>query len=120
MRRVYDDCMYSLKSEEINEIIWSIEPKEVSEYDYGMRRAQTNLIVKEILNNVSNIKLGKDVNTSGIGNNYCHELIYIGNPEEEQIFGLIHCTNDMYGGVICWVSDVDESRNTPSRKIVGC
>ena len=36
----------------------------------------------------------------------------IGDPKEEQICGIIHLTNNMFGYHICWVSDIDRDRKT--------
>lgn len=120
MRRVIDDACYEVKAKEIAKVISSIPADEVSKYDYGTYRAQRSMIIDRILKEVKDIKLGKDMNTTGIGNNWCRELIYIGNENEEQVFGVIHSTNDMFGGEIVWVSDYDGNRCKGKRKIHGC
>ena len=120
MRRVIDDEHYDEIAAKIEDVIFSIPAETVSEYNYGTYRAMTGKIVSAILNNVANIKLGNDMNTTGIGNNWCKEIIYTGNPKEEQIIGLLHCTDDMFGCVYCSVTDYDGGRKTKSRKIHGC
>ena len=80
-------------------------------------RSDRSLILDRILKNVSDIKLGRDVNTTGIGNNWAHELIYTANPAEEQIFGILHMTDDMFGSIICWMSDIDKKRKYESIQI---
>ena len=120
MRRVIDDAHYEEVKKAITDIIFKIPADKVSEYSYGIYRSEGYLIKKYILARVTNIKFGKDMNTTGIGNNGCYEIIYIGNPDEEQICGLIHLTDDMYGNTICWVSDYDEKRKGKTRKIIGC
>ena len=119
MRRVIDDTHYNEIAKEIYNVVKKIPVDEVSEYDWGMYRAQKRLIMEYILKNVDKIKFGKDMNTTGIGNNGCYEIIYI-EDNEEQICGLIYITNNMYGGQIVWVSDYDNYDRTPSRTIRGC
>ncbi len=114
MRRVYDDSMYDEVAAVVNAVIQTINPNQVSEYRWGVNRANESLIRYEILNKTSYIKFGRN---TGIGNNASYELIYTGNNQEEQIVGLFHCTDDMYGGQICWVSDIDGGRCTKGRTI---
>jgi hypothetical protein len=109
--------MYNEVAAVVNGVIQTINPNQVSEYSWGTNRASESLIKSEILNKTCHIKFGRDVNNTGIGNNACYELIYTGNEVEEQIVGLFHCTDDMYGGMICWVSDIDDGRSTKSRTI---
>ena len=121
MRRVIDDAHYEEVKKMVIDTIFEIPADKVSEYDYGMYRAQRDLIMKYILKKLSNvIKFGKDMNDTGIGNNACYELIYLGDSKEEQICGIIHLTNDMYGNIICWVTDFDEERESITRTIRGC
>lgn len=120
MRRVIDDACYEVKAKEIAKVISSIPADEVSKYDYGTYRAQRSMIIDRILKEVKDIKLGKDMNTTGIGNNWCKELIYTGNEKEEQVFGVIHSTNNMFGSEIVWVSDYDGNCCKGKRKIHGC
>lgn len=117
MRRVYDDDMYNEVAVVVNGVIQTINPNQVSEYSWGINRANDSLIRNEILNRTNYIKFGRNVNNTGIGNNACYELIYTGNDQEEQIVGLFHCTDDMCGGQCCWVSDIDGGRKTKSRTI---
>lgn len=119
MRRVIDDTYYEEAAHEIMSIVRNINPKLVSEYDYGTYRAKSILIMAHIKEHVEQIKFGKSLNTTGIGNNEQYEIIYTGNPSEEHICGAIHLTNDMYGSVIIWVSDIDNTTKTPSIKISG-
>lgn len=115
MRRVYDDSMYNEVAAVVNGVIQTINPNQVSEYSWGINRANESLIRYEILSKTSYIKFGRNI---GINNNACYELIYTGNnDQEEQIVGLFHCTDDMCGGQICWVSDIDGGRSTKSRTI---
>lgn len=120
MRRVIDDACYEVKAKEIAKVISNIPADEVSKYDNGTYRAQRYMIIDRILKEVKDIKLGKDMNTTGIGNNWCKELIYTGNEKEEQVFGIIHSTNDMFGSEIVWVSDYDGNHCKGERKIHGC
>ena len=114
MRRVYDDDMYNEVAVVVNGVIQTINPNQVAEYSWGINRANDSLIRNVILNRTNYIKFGRNI---GISNNACYELIYTGNDQEEQIVGLFHCTDDMYGGMICWVSDIDGGRSTKSRTI---
>jgi len=120
MRRVIDDTHLERLADMLTEIIFAIPADKVSEYDYGTYRSQSHLIKDFILKHTNNIKFGQSMNKTGIGNNGCYELIYTGDPLEEQIFGLIHLTNNMYGGTICWISDYDNNIEWKSRTIHGC
>jgi hypothetical protein len=121
MRRVIDDAHYEEVKKMVMDVIFKISAAKVSEYDYGIYRAQRDLIMKYILKKLSKvIKFGKDMNNTGIGNNACYELIYLGDSKEEQICGIIHLTDDMYGDIICWVTDYDEKRKSKERTIYGC
>ena len=117
MRRVFDDTQYNKISKAIDEVLHGIDRDGVSKYEFGCMRSQCSLIMKEIIIAVPDIKWGRNCNTTGIGNNRCYEIIYTGNENEEQIVGLIHLTDNMYGRHICWVSDIDGKRNTESVKI---
>jgi len=115
MRRVIDDTVYEEFSEKIQDVMNNIDVKtQGDENRYGTRAISTAKIKEIVLENVKNIKYGKYMNTTGIGNNYSCELIYTGDPKEEQIFGIIHITDDMYGSQHCWVSDYDNVRRTKS------
>lgn len=123
MRRVYDDSLYGEISFIIKHIIDGIDPMDVSEYDYGCYRAQVSKIKDVVLRELKtatgkNIKYGRNDHANGIGNDNAIEVIVESN-NEEQICALLHITDDMYGGCICWVSDIDGKRTTSSRKING-
>ena len=121
MRRVIDDSMYDKVAETIMDIVKNIPANKVSKYDYGMYRAQSYKIIEYILERVDNIKFGKSMNTTGIGNNECYEIIYTGNSQEEQICGLIHLTDNMFSSQIVWCSIYDNNEATHgSRTITGC
>ena len=121
MRRVIDDNNYEVVAKSIMKIVMEIPANEVSEYSYGTYRANAVKIKEYILNRTKNIKFGKSMNTTGIGNNGCYEIIYTGNEQEEEICGLIHLTDDMFGSQIVWCSKYDDSTSTHGvRKIKGC
>ena len=121
MRRVIDDAHYEEVKKMVMDVIFEIPEEKVSEYDYGTYRAQRDLIMEYILKELGEvIKFGKDMNDTGIGNNACYELIYLGDPKEQQICGIIHLTSDLYGNIICWVTDYDEERESVERTICGC
>ena len=115
MRRVIDDSMLKKISAHIDAIIWSLDPEDFTEYHWGIDRVQVGLIRDEIVRYTPHIKLGKNTHANGIGNNNAYEIIYTGNPQEEQICGLLHLTDDMYGGVYVWVSDIDNTTKTETR-----
>lgn len=117
MRRIIDDAMYKPIAAHINDVIHHINPASCRRYEYGMDRVQVSMVRDTILMRVPHIRLGKNEHAHGIGNNNSYEIIYTGNSSEEQICGLLHLTNDMFGGVIAWVSDIDGNRATPSRKL---
>lgn len=118
MKRIYDDAHYAQVASSIDDALLSIDPYDVCRYDNGVVRAQRNLIVAAIFGHVRGIKLGRDCNTTGIGNNWAHELIFTGD-EYEQICGILHLTFDMFSSIICWVSDIDGKRRTESVIISG-
>ena len=119
MRRVYDDENYIELSEDIMRILGYLAdcPKVVQEYSYGMMRSSRAKIKQYVLANVDDIKFGRSVNTTGIGNNGAYEVIYTGNKEEEQIFGVLHLTDNMFSKHICWMSDIDNGREYDAVKI---
>ena len=123
MRRVYDDSRYETVREMISDILRNISPRSVSEYDYGTYRAQVNKIANRVKDEMiyygEPIKYGRNDHAHGIGNNNAIEII-VDNGCEEQICGLLHLTNNMYGSVICWVSDIDGKRTSDSITIRGC
>ena len=119
MRRVIDDRYFDEISKAITDVINKIPAEKVSKYDYGMYRSDRHMIMQYILTNVPDIMFGKSMNTTGIGNNGCYEIICTKDKTEEQICGLIHLTDDMYGGTICWVSDYDNFRKMSHRTIKG-
>lgn len=115
MRRVYDDSQYAKISESIRKLIVGIQPEEVSEYCWGMDRVRPGLI-RGYLEARLPVKFGRNEDASGIGNNNALQII-VKNGSEEQICGLLHLTDDMFGGVYAWVSDIDGGRKTPTRHI---
>lgn len=118
MRRIYDDTHFEEVADLIYDVLWNIHPREVSEYSYGKYRAIPNLIFEEVWHQCKGIKRGADCNRTGIGNNNAFEIIYI-EKDEEQICGILHLTDNMYGDVICWFSDIDNERKTDTIIIKG-
>ena len=114
MRRIYDDSKYDEVRDAIMLYVRNhINPKDVAEYSYGSNRVEPRLVRDAVERHLGNdYKFGKCEHAHGIGNNNAWEIIYMG--EEEQICGLFHATDDMYGGVYCWVTDIDEERKTES------
>lgn len=118
MRRVIDDSHYNEVAERIMEIVYEIPAKKVSSYSYGTYRAIGSKIMAYILEHITNVKFGKSCNTTGIGNNACYEIIYTGNEVEEQICGLIHLTDDMFGSEIVWCSSYDDKKATHGTRTI--
>ena len=103
MRIVYDDCVMDIYKNKIENFlldIASINPESVRRNN----RVSEKLIREVIVRRFSELKLGRNVNNTGIGNNNCYELV-LPNGNEDMIFGLLHLTDDMHGGVICWLAD---------------
>ena len=119
MRRVYDDARYDEVSKQIFDVLLGITNDTISEYDYGTYRAQVSKIRERVKSKLPNIKFGKNEHAYGIGNNNAIEIIVVGE-NEEQIAGYFHLTDDMYGSVICWCSDIDGNRSTRTLKFSGC
>lgn len=115
MRRVYDDSQYANTSADISKLITEIRPAEVSEYIWSMDRVRPGRI-RDYLESRLPVKFGRNEDASGIGNNNALQII-VQNGAEEQICGLLHLTDDMFGGVYAWVSDIDGDRRTPTRHI---
>lgn len=116
MRRVYDDTMYDTAKYDIMQAFNLCQPKKISRYSYGMHRASASLIKQEVLRilnaNGNKFAFGKVEHAHGIGNNNASEIIYLGNPNEQQICGLIHTNEDMYSGCYCYVTDIDGNRKS--------
>lgn len=120
MRRVIDDTHLEEVVEEIQSIIKNMPSDEVSEYEYGTYRAQTKKIVEYIFDHITiPVKLGENKNTTGIGNNWQKELIWIGDPKEEQICGILCLINDMYGSIFFYIKNIDNQLVSNKRKIRG-
>ena len=120
MRRVYDDTHYEKVKDELIKALEDIafNPKTVTEYSNGMDRARAYKIRKR-LESVYGYKFGKNEHTYGIGNNNAIELIVGANMNEEHICGLLHLTDDMFGSVLAWITDIDGERKTGTIKIKG-
>lgn len=122
MRRVYDDHMYEATKNAICAAFNRINPRSVSEYDYGAYRANVGRIknaVLSILNrNGEKYMLGRVEHAHGIGNNNAIEVIYLGD-NEQQICALMNINSDLYGGCFCYVTDIDGKRKSPTTKIIG-
>jgi len=73
-----------------------------------------------ILNaNGTKYAFGKTEHANGIGNNNATEIIYLGNPNEQQICGLFHCNEDLGSSAFCYVTDIDEKRKSDTITIRG-
>lgn len=120
MRRIYDDTNYTSVSADLENAFCAINAEEVSEYSYGMYRAEVSKIKDKLLRKVHSIKFGKVEQANGIGNNNAIEIVCLDDPNEERICGLLHLTDDMFGGVVFWVSDIDGNRKTKQWKMIGC
>ena len=118
MRRVFDDKHYAEISEQISRVLFAVPGDEVSEYRNGMYRAKVSLVRNYIAERVP-VKFGRNEHANGIGNNNAVEIIVM-DGDEEQICGLLHMTDDMFGNIIAWTSDIDEKRKGYCRTIYGC
>lgn len=117
MRRVYDNEHLDEVASEIYKILLNLPADEVSEYDYGMYRAKVGKIRQYIADRIP-VKYGQNDHLHGIGNNNAIELI-VTVDGEEQVCGHLHLTNDMFGSVIWWVSDIDGITKTETLTIHG-
>ena len=123
MRRVYDDKHLDEAMEKVIPLFEFVKknPSLFSKYDYGTKRVQVYDVKNYIFDNLDYngfpCLAGKNEHAYGIGNNNAIEIIYVGE-EEQQICGLLHLTDDMFGGVRAWVSDIDETRKTPTYKFI--
>ena len=119
MRRVYDDSALNEIANKLEDAFRKIPADSVSEYNWGMYRAVVSKIKARLLNDVKGVQFGNVSHANGIGNNNAVEIIYTGNPQEQQICGLLHLNSDMYGGVFFYVTDIDGKRKTKSYIIHG-
>lgn len=119
MRRVYDDTEYQNVADALRKAFLAIPADYVSEYDYGMYRAKVSKVKEQLLRYVPSVKFGNTTHAHGIGNNNAIEIVYTGNNFEEQICGLLHLIDDMYGGVLFYVTDIDGNRKTQTYQING-
>ena len=123
MRRVYDDTQFEETRNWIDAAFGTLQyhPEKVRKHSYGMNRTEPALVrdaVLRRLNGNKNLyKFGNTTHAHGIGNNNATEIIYLGNPAEEQICGLIHVNDDMYGRCFCYVTDIDGNRKSVVKKI---
>ena len=123
MRRVYDDKHLDEAMEKVIPLFEFVKknPSLFSEYDIGHRSMVVGKIRDYIFDNLDYNGFpcfaGKTEHAYGIGNNNAIEIIYAGE-EEQQICGLLHLTDDMFGGVSAWVSDIDKTRKTPTYKFI--
>jgi|GEM_PF-6022411 len=108
MRRVIDDTQFEAARDTFMSAFREIPAADVSKYGYGMYRAEVSEIRTALSKRVPNYMLGQK--KPDIGNNNAIEIIYTGDEKEQQVCGLLHLTDDMFGGVICWVTDIDEQR----------
>lgn len=121
MRRVIDDAHLEEVADEIMLIIKNCPAEQVSEYSWGTYRVTWDKIVPYIFDRVTlPVKLGNSRNTSGIGNNWAYELIYTGEEKEEQICGVLHLTDGMYGNMYAYITDIDGHRVGGKRELSGC
>ena len=114
MMRVYDsEPMKSYKEEIIAYI------KDVMEINKETIRDKNKISNKKIIESLKrrfgNLKIGKNVNTAGIRNNACYALI--DREKCERIFGYLHLTDDMFGGILFFLSNIDDIRTTEIIKI---
>lgn len=126
MRRVYDDSHLNEIGDFITETIRTIPADTVSLYSYGMYRTQVYKVREAIQNALDKkfgkgtVIFGKNEHANGIGNNNAIEIIF-NDKEEQQICGLLHLTDNMYGGCIAFVTDIDgDRRDFAKRNIRGC
>ena len=116
MRRVIDDTHYEEVATKINNLIGIIPVRNMTEYHYGSNRVQVHLIKQYLFKHMPEIKFGNVTHANGIGNNNSIECIWKSDTEE-QICALLHLTDDMFGGVYAWVSDIDNVRKTTTYHI---
>ena len=116
MRRVYDDTMFSQMTIDASEALLYAKANKKEFSDYG--RESVSKISAHVFGWLNEYGFpcikGKNEHAYGIGNNNAIEVIYTGDEHEQQICGLLHLTDDMYGNVICWTSDIDGKRSSKS------
>lgn len=114
MRRVYDDTMFGAIAEKIMHALLAVynNPSSVSKYSWGMDRVEVHL-VKDAVERRTGIKLTRPIHAHGIGNNNAYEIVFTDTQKgEEQIVGLLHLNDDMFGNVYAYMTDIDNVSNT--------
>ena len=76
----------------------------------GPCRVLDNIVTKLDITKVNDFIFGDTKHAHGIGNNNAIEIIYTGDPKEQQICGYINLIDNMYGSVICYLTDIDDNR----------
>lgn len=110
MRRVYDDAMINEAVNLITGIMNDITFNDVSEYSYGTDRVSVYKIKSLVADKIKpTYKFGNTTHAHGIGNNNAIEIIYTGNPNEEQICGLLHLNSGLYGDAYAYITDIDDN-----------
>lgn len=111
MRRVYDDSKFDLAKQCITNAYKDMRFEDVSRHENYTDRVRVDLMKSFILDYFNGqFKYGHTTHAHGIGNNNAIEIIYVGDPTEEQICGLLHLTQGMYGEAYMFVTDIDGNR----------
>ena len=124
MRRVIDDTHYTEIADKIYEILKAMPADEVNVDKGGWAgiRPTAEAIAEYISERLENARIGKNISRGFIGNNHSYEIIYTGDPKEEQLCGILRANEDPAGGVYCYVMDYDEKNrwNYPVRFVHMC
>ena len=124
MRIVYDDAqlnsfVYLVKNVVEEYFRTKEQMTSVSKWSYGMDRVETALVKKHLnaLFSDTNFEIGNDVyHENGIGNNNRYP-VYYNAPNEKQQVGYINLINNMYGSVIVYVTDYNQTKHGKSYKL---
>lgn len=108
MRRVIDDSKLNLAKDRITTALRLLDYKTVSNYDYGTERICISWLKRYIGGQIADdFMFGDTKHAHGIGNNNAIEIIYTGNPDEQQICGYLNLIDNMFGCAICYITDID-------------
>lgn len=123
MRRVYDDEKFVETKAAICNIIRGLRAEDISKYSGYTWRINASLAYKKILKELNKdgekYMYGKLSHAGGIGNNNEYEVIWLGNPAEQQICCLLHITEGLYGEGYLFVTDIDGERKSTCREMRG-
>lgn len=113
MRIIYDDKYANMFVKILHEKLQKINPKSITQYEWGMERAQIHLIKQSLNDSIASqhMEIGNKADHAyGIGNNNAYPVYYKNDPQETQIMCYINMNDDGFGSVIIYVTDFNNNK----------